>query len=53
MVLGYEVHCAFNVKEVLDGGRESQIGFGEVHAIREVAGAAKVRTVRDGVGNSN
>ena len=53
VVLGYEVHCAFNVKEVLEGGRESQIGFGEVHALRQVGDEARIRTVEDGFGNSN
>ena len=53
VVLGYEVHCAFNVKEVLEGGRESQIGFGEVHALRQVGDEARFRTVGDGIGNPN
>ena len=53
VVLGHEVHCAFNVKEVLEGGRESQIGFGEVHALRQVGDEARIKTVGDGVGNPN
>ena len=53
VVLGYEFHCAFNVKEVLEGGMESQIGFGEVHALRQVGDEARIRTVGDGIGNSN
>ena len=53
VVLGYEVHCSFNVKEVLERGRESQIGFGEVHALRQVGDEARIRTVGGGIGNPN
>ena len=53
MVLGSEVHCSFNVKEVLERGRESQIGFGEVHALSQVGDEARIITVGDGIGNSN
>ena len=53
VVLGCEVHCSFNVKEVFERGRESQIGFGEVHALGQVGDEARIRTVGDGVGNPN
>ena len=53
VVLGYEVHCAFTIKEVLEGGRESQIGFGEVHALRQVEEEARIETVGEDAKTSN